>query len=76
MLNKWCAAGRLMMKEMDLEDMAALKICLLSMGLLGGIALPLKWKKPGAFFGSVLFIGTYLPLMTRLLGYLTKTEDD
>ena len=32
MLKNWCAAGRLMLKDMDLEDMAALKVCLLAMG--------------------------------------------
>lgn len=76
MLKKWCDAGRLMMKDMDLEDMAALKICLLSMGVLGGIALPLKWKKPAAFFGSMLFVGTYVPLMTRFLECMSRTEED
>ena len=37
MLKNWCAAGRLMLKDMDLEDMAALKVCLLAMGTLLGL---------------------------------------
>lgn len=75
MLNKFCAAGRLMMKDMDLEDMAALKVCLLSLGALGGMALPLKLKKPAAFFASTLFLGTYIPLMYKFVSSLTKAEE-
>lgn len=76
MFKQWCDAGRLYMKEMDLEDMAALKCCLLSAGVLFGIGMPLKWKKPATVVGSLLFVGTYLPLMTKFLGCLTKTEED
>ena len=76
MLNKWLAAGRLMLKDMDLEDMAALKFCLLSLGVLGGISIPAKGRKPAALLASFLFVGTYLPLMTKFLGSLVKTEED
>lgn len=76
MLKKWCDAGRLYMKDMDLEDMAALKVCLLSAGVLLGIGLPLKWKKPAALFGSFLFVGTYLPLMTKFLECLERGAED
>lgn len=74
MLKKWCAAGRLYMKDMDLEDMAALKVCLLAAGTLLGLGIGKKWKKPAAFFGSVLFVGTFIPLMTQFLAVLTRTE--
>ena len=88
MLKNWCAAGRLMLKDMDLEDMAALsrvlegrrrrrgalKVCLLAMGTLLGLSVPFRWKKPAALLGSFLFVGTYLPLMVRLLECLTRTE--
>ena len=55
MLKNWCAAGRLMLKDMDLEDMAALKVCLLAMGTLLGLSVPFRWKKPAALLGSFLF---------------------
>ena len=74
MLKNGCAAGRLMLKDMDLEDMAALKVCLLAMGTLLGLSVPFRWKKPAALLGSFLFVGTYLPLMVRLLECLTRTE--
>ena len=61
-------------KPMDLEDMAALKVCLLAMGTLLGLSVPFRWKKPAALLGSFLFVGTYLPLMVRLLECLTRTE--
>lgn len=76
MLNKWLAAGRLMLKDMDLEDIAALKCCLLSMGVLAGIAVPAKSKKAAALLASFLFVGTYIPLMTKFLGNLTSTDTD
>ncbi len=42
MVKKWIAAGRLMVRELDLEDVAALKLCLLSLGTLLGLAVPRK----------------------------------
>ena len=55
MLKNWCAAGRLMLKDMDLEDMAALKVCLLAMGTLLGLSVPFRWKKPAALLAGGLF---------------------
>lgn len=76
MLNKWLAAGRLMLKDMDLEDMAALKVCLLSLGVLGGIAIPGKGRKPAVLLSSFLFVGTWVPLMTKFFACLTNTEEN
>ena len=42
MLDKWLAAGRLAIKDMDLEDVAALKLCLMALGILIGLGIPLK----------------------------------
>lgn len=73
MLKRWTDAGRLMLDEMGLEDMAMLKGCLLSAGMLFGIGIPRKLKKPAALFGGALFLGTYLPLIGKFLACLTRS---
>lgn len=50
MVKRWLAAGRLMVRDMDLEDVAALKLCLLSLGVLLGLAVPRRKKLPSPFF--------------------------
>lgn len=76
MLNKWMAAGRLMLKDMDLEDIAALKFCLLALGVVMGVSIPARGRKPAGLLASILFVGTYIPLMTKFLAALTRTEED
>ena len=68
MVKKWMAAGRLMVREMDLEDVAALKLCLL------GLSVPRKKKPAFALFSTLVFIGTYFPLMVKFLGSLLRTD--
>ena len=48
MLDKWLAAGRLAIKDMDLEDVAALKLCLMALGILIGLGIPLKKRSAAA----------------------------
>lgn len=74
MVKKWIAAGRLMVRELDLEDVAALKLCLLSLGTLLGLAVPRKKKPAFALFSTLIFIGTYFPLMVKFLGALFRTD--
>ena len=76
MLKQWMAAGRLMVRDLELEDVAALKLCLLSLGLLLGLAVPRR-KKPGlALFSTLVFVGTYLPLMGKFLVSLFRVRRD
>ena len=58
MVKRWLAAGRLMVRDMDLEDVAALKLCLLSLGVLLGLAVPRRKKHAFALFSTLVFIGT------------------
>lgn len=74
MVKKWLAAGRLMIRDMDLEDVAALKLCLLSLGILLGLAAPRRKKPAFALFSILVFIGTYFPLMVKFLGSLLQKE--
>ena len=52
-------------KEMHVTDMAVLKFCLMSLGIIVGICLPKKWKRPALFTALFVFIVTYLPLVMK-----------
>ena len=54
-------------KKMNVADMAMIKVCLLSLGVLAGICVPKKHKKKTAAIASTAFAFTYAPFMTKLL---------
>ena len=74
MVKKWLTAGEQYLKEMDLEDMAVLKLCLLSMGTLVGLGIPLRGKKATAMLAGLLCMGTYVPLMSKFVELLSRAE--
>lgn len=53
------------LQECDWTDLAVIKICLFSMGVIVGLLLPAKAKKRvlPVVIGS--FMGTYVPLMMK-----------
>ncbi|MBR0599549.1 permease of phosphate ABC transporter [Sinanaerobacter chloroacetimidivorans] len=53
--------------EMSVADMALLKVCLCSAGILWGLAIPRKHKKKTAAWASIFFVFSYAPLITKLL---------
>lgn len=57
-------------KESDWKDIAVLKFCLLSLGLLAGMQVTEKCKKGVRIAASVVFVITYIPLMTKYLRIL------
>ena len=59
-------------KEMNFIDVALLKVCLASLGVLIGIAVPQKHKKTVAAGASVVYAITYAPLMTKYIGSMIK----
>ena len=60
-------------KQSDWKDFALLKFCLCAMGVLIGLALPKKAKKPAAFTAMAVFTVTYIPLVTKFLR-IVKTD--
>lgn len=54
-------------RKMNISDFAMLKVCLCSLGLLAGLAIPKKHKKKAAGIAATTFAFTYAPLMTKLL---------
>lgn len=66
-MKKLIAAGNLYLKKMDLTDVALLKLCLGSLGVLIGLGCAKRHKKGAGFLAGFLFILTYVPLMGKFL---------
>lgn len=49
------------------RDMALLKFCLFSMGILAGMAVPVKNKKKAGSIAGLVFLVTYIPLMRKFI---------
>jgi len=58
--NRYC-------QESTWKTIAALKFCLLSLGVIIGMLLPQSWKLPIIAVCAVVFAITYIPLMHKLL---------
>ena len=58
------------LRQCDWRYLALVKFCLFSMGLIAGISLPHKAKKPAIAAAAAVFVATYIPLMTKFLRIL------
>ena len=57
-------------RESDWKDLAVLKFCLLSLGLLAGMQIAERCKKGVRIAASIVFTLTYIPLMVKYLKIL------
>ena len=57
-------------RESDWKDLAVLKFCLLSLGLLAGMQIAERCKKGVRIASSIVFTLTYIPLMVKYLRIL------
>ena len=70
-VEKLADAGKRYIKKMDLEDMAALKICLLSTGALAGLSLKSRMaRRLVGVICSFLSAGLAIPLVSQYLDEL------
>lgn len=60
------------LQNSDWKDIAVLKLCLLSLGLLAGMQLPEEHRKTARVAAVVLFAATYIPLMAKFLSILVR----
>ena len=58
------------LKNCTCKDIAVLKFCLIALGVMLGIAVPARKKTVSAWLASLVFVGTYVPLMSKFLPYL------
>lgn len=66
------AADRYMRKS-DWKDMALVKFCLFSMGLMIGAQIPRKHKAAAQIAAWSVFLVTYVPLMTKFFDVLLES---
>ena len=65
------AADRFL-KASSWRDIAVLKFCLMALGVLMGLAIPARKKKPAAWAAALVFLATYVPLMGKFLPCLLE----
>ena len=75
-MKKLFDSANLYLKQSDWKDLALIKFCLASIGLLAGLQIPKKHRKPAAIGALIVFLATYIPLMTDFFRILFKKEDE
>ena len=56
------------------KDIAVLKACLLALGLLAGMKITERYKKGVGLAACMAFVLTYIPLMSKFLKILVKSN--
>ena len=62
-------------EESDWKDLAMLKFCLFSMGILAGMHIPGKNKKGIGLIAMLVFAVTYIPLMANFFSVVAEKEE-
>lgn len=60
--------------ESDWKDLAMLKFCLFSMGVLAGMRIPKKNRKRAGRIAIAIFAATYIPLMAKFFSVITEKD--
>ena len=60
------------LRESGWRDLALVKFCLFSMGLLAGLQVTERCRKRVRIAASAVFLLTYIPLMAKFLRILTE----
>jgi len=75
-MKKLFSAADRYLRVSDWRDIAVLKFCLCALGVLMGLAVPTRKKKPAAKIAGLIFAATYIPLIAKFLFVLRSKEDD
>ncbi len=62
-------------KECDWKDMALIKTCLCSLGIIIGTLIPKQKKKPVLIVAIVIYIATYIPIMYKFVRSIMASKD-
>ena len=71
-MKKLTDAANRYLRACDWRDIAVLKICLCALGVLLGLAVPGRKKRPAAWAAALVFAAAYVPLMAKFLQYLLE----
>lgn len=63
------------LEKSDWKDLALIKFCLCSMGVLIGMSVPVTYRRKAAFAAGAVFVSTYVPLMEKYFRVLTEKEE-
>lgn len=66
-MKKIFECANVYVKRCNWKDMALLKICLCAVGIMIGLSIPEKKKKCSSVAAGVIFIVSYIPLMTKFV---------
>ncbi len=56
------------------KDLALLKFCLFAIGVMVGMQIPAKNRKPVRILAAVVFVAAYVPLMTKFLSIIVEGD--
>lgn len=62
-------------KESDWKDLSLIKFCLCAIGIMIGINVPREKKKTVLIGASVIFAMTYVPLMSKFIRLMLKSDN-
>ena len=57
------------------KDFALLKFCLFAIGVMAGMQIPQKNRKPVRIFAAIVFTVTYIPLMAKFIRIAADEEE-
>ena len=69
-MSGWLEAVNRCIKESTWKDLALVKFCLCAAGVLVGLMMPFRKKWIVAWIASLVFVGSYVPLMGKFLPHL------
>ena len=72
--NLFCYADKYLQKS-SWKDLALLKFCLFSIGILAGMQVPEKHKKRVGLLAFFVFLVSYVPLMKKFVGVVTEKSE-
>lgn len=61
-------------KQSNWKDMALLKFCLCSIGVIIGLSMPKEKKKAPLVIAIIVFLVTYIPLMNKFIKIFLDDE--
>ena len=74
MKKLFCYADRYIRKS-DWKDLAMIKFCLFSMGILAGMRIPEKNRKQAGWIAAAVFAATYILLMAKFFSVIAEKEE-